>query len=86
MATVTANLGVRKYLRVNHLGALVTVTTNEDWLTTDELAAELKVSPETIRDWRKKRSGPQGVKIGQAVRYSRRSVAEWIAQTNGLVD
>ncbi len=62
----------------------MSVTTNDEWLTTVELAAELKVSPETVRDWRKRGVGPRGVKIGQAVRYSRGTVAAWISQSNGI--
>lgn len=64
----------------------MTVTTNEHWLTTDELAAELKVSPETVRDWRKKRIGPAATKFVGAVRYSRIDINRWIAQRNGLTD
>jgi excisionase family DNA binding protein len=60
-----------------------TITT-EQWLTTEELAAELKVAAETVRDWRKRGTGPRGTKIGHAVRYSRSDIAAWIAQTNGI--
>lgn len=61
----------------------MTVTT-DDLLTTEELAEIVKVSPATIRDWRKKGTGPHALKIGHAVRYPRREVLAWIAQTNGL--
>lgn len=61
----------------------MTVTT-EDLLTTEELAEIVKVSPATVRDWRKKGRGPRALKIGHAVRYPRREVVAWIEQTNGL--
>ena len=54
----------------------------EDLLTTDEVAEWIRVSPMTIRDWRKKGRGPRALKIGHSVRYSRREVAAWIAQAN----
>ena len=58
--------------------------TNSDLVTTDELADLLKVSPLTVRDWRKRRTGPRAIKVGHAVRYRRDDVETWIAQTNGI--
>lgn len=54
----------------------------DDLLTTEEVAEWIRVSPMTIRDWRKKGRGPRALKIGHAVRYPRREVAAWIAQVN----
>lgn len=56
----------------------------DDLLTNDEVAALLRVSPMTIRDHRKKGTGPRALKVGGAVRYSRRDVEQWIAQQNGI--
>ena len=61
----------------------MTTVTEDEFLTTEALANILKVSPLTIRDWRKKGTGPRGVKVGHAVRYAREDVARWITQTNG---
>lgn len=59
----------------------MTVST-DDLLTTEEVADWIRVSPMTVRDWRKKGRGPKALKIGHAVRYPRREVATWIAQVN----
>jgi excisionase family DNA binding protein len=52
--------------------------------TTEEVAQRLKVSPETLRDWRKRGIGPRAVKVGRLVRYSRADVTDWLQQTNGI--
>lgn len=62
----------------------MTVTTTDEWLTTDELASELKIAADTIRDWRKKGTGPRAHKLGHAVRYARSDVEAWIEQSNSL--
>jgi hypothetical protein len=49
------------------------------FLTQEELAAEFKVKPGTIKSWRKKRFGPPATRIGKRVFYRRSSVLEWIA-------
>jgi hypothetical protein len=54
---------------------------NEIW-TTEDLALYLRVSPETVRSWRRAGSGPPYAKLGDgktaAVRYRRCEVAEWL--------
>jgi hypothetical protein len=50
-----------------------------EFLSQEELAAELKVKPGTIKSWRKKRFGPPATHIGKRVLYRRSSVLEWIA-------
>lgn len=47
-------------------------------LTTDELAAELKRSPETCCRWRRLRIGPPFLRINGRVLYDRAKVAAWI--------
>ncbi len=49
-----------------------------EWMTTDELAAHLKVPVLTVRAWRHNGSGPEGVRLGRHVRYRRSTVAAWI--------
>lgn len=50
-----------------------------EWLTTDELATELKVPADTVRDWRKHGTGPTGHRIGRHVRYHRTDIDTWTA-------
>lgn len=49
------------------------------WLTTEELAAELRVPKGTIYAWNKRRTGPKPVRIGRHNRYSRKIVDAWIS-------
>jgi excisionase family DNA binding protein len=49
------------------------------WLSPEELAAELDVPVKTIYLWNHKRSGPAFTKIGKHVRYSRKAVDQWLA-------
>jgi len=52
----------------------------EEYLTTNQLADRLQVSPATLRYWRHKRTGPPGVKFGKVVRYSLAEVEAWLAE------
>ena len=55
-----------------------------EMLTTDELAAELKMPRKTLDMWRYHRTGPAFIKVGAAVRYRRSDVDAWLdAQTRG---
>jgi len=47
-------------------------------LTTDEVAARLRLSPRTVRSWRSEGIGPRYVKLGRAVRYRRSSVDAYL--------
>lgn len=47
-------------------------------LTQDELAAVLDVSPETLREWRRIKQGPDYVKAGKNVMYREKDVMRWI--------
>lgn len=53
-----------------------------DLLTTDEAAAYLKLSPRTLEHWRETGSGPNFVKLGRAVRYSRATIDGYLAESN----
>lgn len=52
----------------------------DDYLTTKELAALLKRSLDTLRDWRDKGTGPTFIKMGRAVMYPRTAVNEWLSE------
>ena len=47
-------------------------------LTQDSLAAELKMRPQSLADWRHRGKGPDYVKLGQLVRYRRSDVQRWL--------
>ncbi|WP_395695054.1 helix-turn-helix transcriptional regulator [Nocardioides sp.] len=49
-----------------------------DFLTTEELAAYLKVPVPTVRAWRHNGTGPKGIRLGRHVRYRRTDVDRWI--------
>lgn len=50
----------------------------DTFLTTDELATELRTSPGTCRYWRHIGDGPASVKVGRRVLYRRADVDAWI--------
>lgn len=52
--------------------------TIENFLTTHEAAALLRVSEHTLRSWRASRAGPRFIKIGGTVRYRRDDLDEYI--------
>ena len=51
----------------------------DDYLTTEELAAELSVIPLTIVRWRLQNRGPPITRLGRRILYRRLSVAQWLA-------
>lgn len=54
-------------------------TTAPEWLTTADLAQELKVPVATVRKWREQGTGPPGHRLGKHVRYRRADVDTWLA-------
>lgn len=56
----------------------------DEYLTTAEVAEVFKISPETVRHWRKVGTGPRALKVGHAVRYARNDVLAWLNQSNAL--
>jgi Helix-turn-helix domain len=58
--------------------------TDEIWLDISELSARLNIPVETLRDWRKRRYGPPGVRFGPgrggSVRYRLSAVERWEAE------
>ncbi len=51
-----------------------------DLLTTAELAATLRTSPETVRYWRHVGRGPASFKVGRRVVYDREAVQTWLEE------
>lgn len=49
--------------------------------TTAEVAAFLRVPEETLRYWRKRRTGPPWVRAGHHIRYRWSAVEEWLDQS-----
>ncbi|MCI3222526.1 helix-turn-helix domain-containing protein [Streptomyces sp. NP-1717] len=41
----------------------------DEFLTPDDIARIFKVPKETVYQWRKKRTGPPGFRIGKHIRY-----------------
>jgi Helix-turn-helix domain len=48
------------------------------YLTTAEVAALCRTSPETVRFWRYVGKGPQWFKVGRKVLYDATVVEEWL--------
>jgi len=47
------------------------------YLITEEVAAEFRTSPETVRYWRHAGKGPKSLKVGRRVLYAREDVEAW---------
>jgi len=47
------------------------------WLSIDDLAARLDLSPETVRKLRFDGNGPRGVRMGKRVRFHIDDVTAW---------
>ena len=50
----------------------------EALLTVQQLADYLGVPVTTLYQWRHRREGPSGFRVGRHLRYRRRDVEEWI--------
>jgi predicted DNA-binding transcriptional regulator AlpA len=55
----------------------------KQYLTPNDLADLLNLPLETIYQWRRKRTGPPGFRVGRHLRYDPVKVREWI---DGLPD
>jgi len=49
------------------------------YLTTEELAERLKVSPKTVAGWRLRKKGPAYTRVGRRALYAESSVAAFLA-------
>lgn len=50
------------------------------YMTTAELAAEVRAPVETVRYWRHVSRGPRSFKIGRRVLYATEDVEAWLAE------
>jgi excisionase family DNA binding protein len=52
---------------------------DDTFMTTTELAALMRTSPETVRYWRHIGKGPASFKAGRKVLYKRSDVETWLS-------
>ena len=57
-----------------------------DYLTTEEVATELRTSPETVRWWRHANKGPKSFKVGRRVLYAREDLDSFVAAARSLAE
>lgn len=50
------------------------------YLTPEDVASLLSVPLETVYQWRKKRTGPPGFRVGKHLRYDPAAVHHWITE------
>ncbi|MEU5274182.1 helix-turn-helix domain-containing protein [Streptomyces hygroscopicus] len=50
------------------------------YLTPDDIAELFEVPKETVYQWRKKRIGPPGFRVGKHIRYDPAAVQRWTAE------
>lgn len=53
------------------------------FLTVQEVAEVLRVSPATVRAWIAKGEGPPAMRFGKQIRYRPERVMEWVEQQEG---
>ncbi|PKW05589.1 Helix-turn-helix domain-containing protein [Streptomyces sp. 1222.5] len=56
------------------------------YLTPDDIAEMFEVPKETVYQWRKKRIGPPGFRVGKYVRYDPAAVRDWVAERSAIAD
>lgn len=49
-----------------------------DWISRDDLARELNLTPDTLGRWEARREGPPCTRLGRRVLYRRASVQDWL--------
>ncbi|MER6433029.1 helix-turn-helix domain-containing protein [Streptomyces sp900105245] len=54
------------------------------YLTPDDIAAIFEVPKETVYQWRRKRTGPPGFRIGKHVRYDPDEVGAYVARLKNV--
>lgn len=50
----------------------------DEWLSPQDLAAQLKVSVDTVYKWNVTGAGPSRTRVGRHVRYRRSDVEVWL--------
>ncbi|GLW53872.1 helix-turn-helix domain-containing protein [Kitasatospora phosalacinea] len=53
------------------------------YLSPEDVAALFGVPLETVYQWRRKRTGPPGFRVGRHLRYDPNAVAQWVADQTG---
>ena len=53
----------------------------DDYLTPNDVAKKYQISPKTQANWRSQGKGPEYFKLGNKVRYLRKNVEKWVAQS-----
>lgn len=56
------------------------INTQQQLMTTEEVADYLQVPIGTLYGWRYKRIGPVAVRIGRHLRYRRSDIEQWLEQ------
>jgi hypothetical protein len=51
----------------------------DDYISTEELAAELDVAPLTVIRWRLQKQGPPVTRVGRRILYRKTGVRAWLA-------
>src|SRR5436190_22777922 len=68
--------------QLSHMNVGRLMNTNEDlladFLTPDEVAAELKICARTLDRWRRLGDGPPITRLGRRIIYRRSSLQEWL--------
>ncbi|MEV5599769.1 helix-turn-helix domain-containing protein [Streptomyces sp. NPDC052496] len=54
------------------------------YLTSEELAALFSVPVESVREWRKRRTGPPYIRAGKYVRYDPAAVHRWVQHQTAI--
>ncbi|MGV9283772.1 helix-turn-helix transcriptional regulator [Streptomyces sp. NPDC003730] len=54
------------------------------YLTPDDIAAMFEVSVETVYQWRKKRTGPPGFRIGKHLRYDPADIRAYVTDRKNV--
>ncbi|MFD7729226.1 helix-turn-helix domain-containing protein [Kitasatospora phosalacinea] len=49
------------------------------YLSPEDIAALFGVPLETVYQWRRRRTGPPGFRVGKHLRYDPRAVAQWVS-------
>jgi excisionase family DNA binding protein len=58
---------------------MTTTHVADEWLTLQEIAADLKVPLATVYQWRSSGDGPEGHRLGRHTRVRRRDYETWLA-------
>jgi len=61
-------------------GAILRDGLPDRYLTPQDIASLLSVPLETVYQWRKKRAGPPGFRVGKHLRYDPATVHRWITE------